>query len=401
VGGHFFPLDERLELMDGHFTPRVQEAMVRLGTRMTYGEAAEELERLWGVAVHRGTIRSQTMAYGQAAMELVDETVEELEATAPPAKAMPNQLQMSTDGAFVQLTNGDWREVKTATFGEFQSQWDAKNKQMVVKTNHLSYFSRLEPAETFARHLLYEWHQRGGENAQRVVAVNDGAAWIQSLIDYHCPEAVRVIDFRHAQSYVATIGKSVHGPETEAFKQWYATASAQLIHRPPPELLANLRQLQNQHDPQQANEEIKQALHYLETRPDQIHYAHFRAQQVPIGSGIGESGNKVVMQRRLKQAGMRWADSSINPLLTLRSHLCSQRWDAAWSEVYEVRLAQRRQKRLPQPPQPVSPSPPLTLASVQVAPSPLTIHPTEHPTPSPPKKSHPWRNNKWPIRCRY
>jgi len=37
-----------------------------------------------------------------------------------------------------------------------------------------------------------------------------------------------------------------------------------------------------------------------------------------------ESGHKVVMQKRLKQAGMRWAEASLNPMLALRTTLCNQ-----------------------------------------------------------------------------
>ena len=40
-----------------------------------------------------------------------------------------------------------------------------------------------------------------------------------------------------------------------------------------------------------------------------------------------ESGHKVVMQRRMKQAGMRWKTDNINPMLALRMALCNQRWD--------------------------------------------------------------------------
>jgi len=46
-----FPLDEKLGILRGHFTPRVQEAMTRLGSRHDYDEAREELELMWGVTV--------------------------------------------------------------------------------------------------------------------------------------------------------------------------------------------------------------------------------------------------------------------------------------------------------------------------------------------------------------
>ena len=64
-----------------------------------------------------------------------------------------------------------------------------------------------------------------------------------------------------------------------------------------------------------------------------IDYPHFRRQQIPIGSGIVESGHKVVMQKRMKQAGMRWAETSLNPMLALRTALCNQTWNHTWQEI--------------------------------------------------------------------
>jgi hypothetical protein len=208
--------------MRGAYTPQVQEAITRLGSRLPFSEAKDELAMMWGIKISSGSVRQITLRNGQIANELIEKEVTRLEKEAPPSTAKPKQLVMSADGAMVPLTSGEWREVKTVAFGEFESQWDAKNKQVNTKTRQVSYFSRVETAETFTQSALYEWHRRGGENAQRVVAVNDGALWIQSFVDYHCPQATRVIDFAHAQSYLATIGKAIHGAETPGFQRWYA-----------------------------------------------------------------------------------------------------------------------------------------------------------------------------------
>lgn len=49
-------------------------------------------------------------------------------------------------------------------------------------------------------------------------------------------------------------------------------------------------------------EEGGERLAYLEKRVDQMQYPTYQAQGWPIGSGIVESANKVVMQARLKGA---------------------------------------------------------------------------------------------------
>jgi len=341
VGQRFFPLDRALGLLRGAYTPQVQEAITRLSSRMTYGEALEELGLLWKVEISKGGMRHVTMCHGHVADTLIEEKVAQLEATAPAATAQPEQMVVCTDGAMVQLTGGEWREVKTVTFGEFQPRWDARERKVVTQTDQISYFSRVEPADAFSRSALVEWHRRGGENASTVVAVQDGAQWIQSFIDYHCPKAVRVIDFAHAQQYVAAVGRAIYGAETDAFRRWYGRMSKQLGHQPPQRTVNELQLLQRQHPDHPETESIELAIRYLHKRLPMIDYPHFRRRQIPIGSGIVESGHKVVMQRRMKQAGMRWAEANLNPMLALRLALCNQTWKTSWQEI-EARELQEK-----------------------------------------------------------
>ncbi len=85
--------------------------MARMGSRLAYREAQEELALLWGLRVSTTAIRTATIGYGQLAVEQHDAEVDRLEREAPAATEQPEQLVMSADGAFVQLTNGEWREV--------------------------------------------------------------------------------------------------------------------------------------------------------------------------------------------------------------------------------------------------------------------------------------------------
>jgi len=343
VGQRFFPLDRLLGLLRGRIRPQVQEAITRLSSRMSYREVRQELELLWKVGISQGSMREVTMRHGHVADKLIQEKVAYLEATAPVPTAQPEQMVMCTDGAMVQVTSGEWREVKTVTFGEFRPHWDAKEHKVVTKTEQISYFSRVETAEAFSRSALVEWHRRGGENAHTMVAVQDGALWIQSFIDYHCPQAVRVLDFAHALEYVATVGRAILGAETEAFRQWFARMSKQLGRQPPQRTINELWLLYRQHLDHPEGEAIEVAIRYLEKRLPMIDYPRFRRRQIPIGSGNVESGHKVVMQQRMKQAGMRWAEESLNPMLALRVALCNQTWNSTWREIE----AQVRQERYP------------------------------------------------------
>jgi hypothetical protein len=75
---------------------------------------------------------------------------------------------------------------------------------------------------------------------------------------------------------------------------------------------------------------VSASLVSLARRVDQIQYASFRAQGLPIGSGIVESANKLVVEARLKGAGMRWCRSNVDPMLALHSAVCSE---GRWAEI--------------------------------------------------------------------
>jgi hypothetical protein len=65
-------------------------------------------------------------------------------------------------------------------------------------------------------------------------------------------------------------------------------------------------------------------------------YAAYREAGYPVGSGSVESACKVVVQERMKQAGMRWSRPGAQAMLALRSILLGERWDAVWAASFKV-----------------------------------------------------------------
>jgi hypothetical protein len=46
-----------------------------------------------------------------------------------------------------------------------------------------------------------------------------------------------------------------------------------------------------------------------------MQYPHYQSQHWPIGSGMVESANKLVVEARLKGAGMHWKRENVDPML--------------------------------------------------------------------------------------
>ncbi|MCB0014265.1 MAG: hypothetical protein KDE09_00005 [Anaerolineales bacterium] len=235
---------------------------------------------------------------------------------------------------------------------------------MTVQTQALSTFSRTYGVREFEQQALAELTRRGLGRARQVVAVNDGASWIQSFVDYHAPDAIRILDFAHAAGYIAKLGKAILGEDSPQFPRWFQQQCHQLKHRPSHHNLANLAWFGQQASTLEQQTTVASALHYLQQRQAMIDYPHFRLRGLPIGSGSVESSHKQVVQSRMKQAGMRWADHYLNGFLALRNLIVNDRWDEGWLATSTFFRRQRR----PAQGQKASPvTPPLTFADVLVA----------------------------------
>ena len=152
---------------------------------------------------------------------------------------------------------------------------------------------------------------------------------------------------------MAQIGQVVWGEATTEFKTWLATTLHELKHDSPTQVLQTLQNMQHQLEGGAASAEtldrVRAAVSYLDKRKAQMEYARFQAAGYPIGSGSVESGNKVVVEARLKGAGMHWVRAHVNPMVALRNVLCSDRWEEEWlplaTRVREQSLHERQQRQ--------------------------------------------------------
>jgi len=354
VTAGFFPLDEELGLLKGELTPRLQEGLVRLSTHIpSFAKAAKEFAFFTQVTLDRSTASRISEAAGATAVAVQTREAERILQTHPPAPDGPEQLVLSVDGAMVPLVGGVWAEARTLVVGEPFLATNGEGSQ-VVQTRALSYFSRLADSSCFGELATLELHRRGVETATRVAAVVDGAEWCQTFIALHAPEATRILDFPHAASYVDAIGQTAGTNGELLCAKTRADLCHALKHTGPETVVERLRSTVEQAGG--VGETVTQ-LAYLEKRISQMAYPRFAAEQWPIASGSVESANKLVVEERLKGAGMHWAQENVNPMLALRNAICSDRWEEVWGQIEEEqrraerarRRQRQRQRRAPAP----------------------------------------------------
>ena len=218
----------------------------------------------------------------------------------------------------------------------------------------------------FDANLLSKVHRRGVANSRAVAALMDGAEWLQGFVDYHCPQAVRMLDFPHAGQRLGQVAQALWGEATAETQQWTYTQLHALKHQGSGEVLYTLRQLQQQPPDLDL---LQENLAYLEKRHAQMDYPTFQRQGWPIGSGIVESGNKLVVEARLKGAGMHWKRENVDSLLAVRNLICSDRRAQEWPHIakrlrqqaaHHRRALRQKHRQAKIPPAPLeTPRPPI------------------------------------------
>ena len=331
----FFPLDQELQVPDGHLLPHAQDTLVSMSSELPFGRAVKHLERTLGVVVHASTARRQTLSVGQRVLEVQNTQAQPLSAC--PEEQAAEHMAMSSDGSMVPLVGGVWAEVKVVAIGEVDRRRRTDEDQIV--TTNLTYFARLTDAATFADQASAELRRRGIERAKEVCAIQDGAEWIQGFVQSHRHDALRILDFAHAASYVYVMADKVRESGGHLPATWVDGVLHRLKHEGPARVLRHVTRLARRYP------QIQEQVTYLQKRRELMDYPTYQQQGWPIGSGSVESSHKSVVQARLKGPGMHWRPEHINPMLALRLALLNERWSESWQEQHRLRQHQRHLTR--------------------------------------------------------
>lgn len=172
-----------------------------------------------------------------------------------------------------------------------------------------------------------------------VHCVQDGAPELRILpqtLHTTLPATTKVrelVDFEHLVGYLDDVVDACE-PEGDPhdMKGWYRTellSDDRAIDR----IWRNLRRKAKTltHDDASAQRSaVAAALSYIRKRKNKMRYASLYAANLTIGSGATE-GTCGLMQLRVKRRGQSWEPPGLRGVLTIRSLVLSDRWNAAWN----------------------------------------------------------------------
>lgn len=246
-------------------------------------------------------------------------------------------MAVAMDGCMINVRGEGWKEVKTVAISAVETR-AGEGDELEVRLERTSYRAGLWDAASFANQQWAEGCRRGLEKARRVICVSDGAAWIWAIVAMcYVPRCVEILDWWHAVQKLWELAFTLLGQDNDQSQAWVKQQKAWLWAGHLRHIWRELRLLCPRGEV--IPDKVRQGIGYLFRHRWRMRYPEFRHTGCPIGSGSVESACKVVVQERLKQAGMRWSRAGAQAMLALRSVFLSDRWHEVWPSLGPPKLA--------------------------------------------------------------
>jgi len=297
----------------------------------SFSDASEMLKKALHMDVNKETMREVTEEIGHMAFETdakkaahMLENMHEIN-TGTANKVKKGVLYIMTDGAAVNTRikdeNGStWRENKTViAFTDKDLIKRRDGSHIIIRKEYAAFIGS---AEKFKGHVLNAAINAGYGKTQEVVIVGDGAAWIRNMGKEIFPEAVQILDLYHLKENIYTYAKHKFSYNEKEYVPWAEIFIDKIEKGKTEEALALLP------EEEKLPAGVVNLRTYINNNIDKIDYPKYKEKEYFVGSGAIESANKVILQRRLKQAGMRWNVPQAQSVLSLRAKVESSRWNS-------------------------------------------------------------------------
>jgi hypothetical protein len=367
-GNSFVPLDAAWN-MEGQFaTIEVREAVLFAMSLMPAHEAHQLFEKCSTFNIAESSFKK----IAENMKDVLEENIDELQETLRQEETLPVEetqvVAVSMDGANVLLQEPGKKkgrkrqrpgDRKKETEGSFDSPTSYKNavvgsvslygavpegEQAPLRLQS-RYLARMpeEKALTLKVQLQDEVTSTLSRLPKEIkkVFVSDAAQGIRKEIDSNplFDDFEKIIDYFHTTEHLSNAAEAIFGKGSAEANEWYESKRGVLLEEydGAESVYRSLSYYKGNYKyPKERREALSREVVFFRNNKDRMEYKRFREQGLPIGSGVIEAACKSVVKCRFCRSGMRWTRSGGQTILTLRTILKSERWDAFWT-LYKTR----------------------------------------------------------------
>jgi hypothetical protein len=311
----------------------------------SFAKASGLLQSLAGLSIGAKRVQLTVEGVGEVLQDGRDaQTARYLQrACPPPAPAQPIPLLVvSADGGRVQTRSDDpdrkWRENKIGLVYDAlpcPQKRGEKYKGPAPVTRSL--VATMGSWESLGEHLSACAERRGDRHAGQVLFVSDGAQAIRTLRQDCFPQAVFVLDWKHAMDNLRRAATAALGVGEKA-DRWYKGQETRLWEGRTDQFLRRLSALLRRIHPPGRKEEptpaacvVAQVIDYFRTNRAGLDYPLYRSRGWPLASCQVESTIKQ-MGKRVKGSERHWSLRGVEHTMQVSALLIANDggWDRFW-----------------------------------------------------------------------
>jgi hypothetical protein len=302
---------------------RLERILTDFGSEHSFAKADLRLAEHYGFSLNASAIRETTLRHARRAKAQMEAAYEKSFRTLPAQGA--EHVVAEADGTMIctmpstrrkQKRPREWKEMRLVT---------ARAQGRVESV----YGATFGGVESVGRRWGHCTREAGWGLRSRIHIVADGAEWIRLQSQEVFGEAGSfLLDYFHASEYLAAAAEHCR---PKAPRSWRRTQQKRLKRGAVTSILKELDEYQENAAIPDENAPVRVARRYLGNRRDQLDYPRALRLDLPIGSGLIESGHRHVLQARLKQPGTAWLAENADAIAQLRVLRANGHWNLLWN----------------------------------------------------------------------
>jgi len=343
------PADRALGVEKGSsVSPLLSEKVALMVLKMPSAQVEEIALRTCGISLCASTLHQEALRQGKRAQKLIEKDalltkthagVVELATRFSSTLKNPFTLIIQID-AFHIRERDDWGLTeKKRKKGEEISRWHwvyvatcfqldhrAKSASGRPIITQRAYVATRLGLEAFEQQLYAQVLQQGLHNAEHVVVLADGAAWIWNIANNRYPYATHRLDLWHLKEHLWEIAHELYGAGSVQAKEWIKPLLHKIENKKEGifDVISSLDQLKEKFV--NKSKAIDKQIAYFQSHQSKMDYPNAKKREEPLGSGAIESTCKQY-QGRFKRPGQFWSTSGDEALLSLETLFRNGQWN--------------------------------------------------------------------------
>lgn len=317
------PFPERVGVTPRGRSGRLERVLTDFGCEQAFGRAAGSVREHYGFEIGASAVRTATLEHAGRAREKLREEYQQSFRVLPAVGA--EHVIAQVDGTMICTVQPgprkgkrprEWKEMRLA----------AAQAKGSTTTFYAATFGSVEETGRRWGHCA---RQAGWGLNSEIHAVGDGAGWIQlQSKEVFRAQGVFLCDFFHVSEYLGAAAVTCRPSQPDP---WRRTQQKRLRRGAVQKVIQALAPHLEPEGTADEESPVRNGYRYLNNRLDCLDYPRALRLGLPIGSGMIESGNRHVLQARLKQAGTAWLADHADQIAHLRVLKANRRWECLWN----------------------------------------------------------------------